>query len=424
MTASSQNPPGALPPEAPHDPRPLQAAVASYAGVLPVPAGPAAPAVTDVQAATGVLTAAMEQGHTAPAELAQAERDAGILFDPQRAKDIADAAYEQAKAECHAELHERGKQLAVMTDRARNLQTALAERRRTLEAILRLCEGRPVSHYLPVGAILDAAAHARTPYDTAPLTITWDGLVMGPSGDTPNENTLVPCTTALGGAAALVLNDEQRRALASLLQLEVRDIHAPCPTDGCGTVDDYDASDPSLFGWSRLEVASLGDGPRWYCSDMCVFDALARAGHDLAAEDQAAAVDPDEQVPYLLTDDIATVEEADEARCQRCGCTENTPCKGGCLWAPNNQNIDLCTQCVTPEELVYAVRVTEDVSPRRERLRDLLAAQRAMLPQDQAADLDARYGPGASDEYALQQAEATEAAFEDERGDADEDGAW
>lgn len=40
---------------------------------------------------------------------------------------------------------------------------------------------------------------------------------------------------------------------------------------------------------------------------------------------------------------------------------------------------------------------------------------------DQAEDLDARYGPGASDEYTLQLAEATEAGFEDERGDVDQD---
>ncbi|MFF5004653.1 hypothetical protein ACFY3G_17700 [Streptomyces phaeochromogenes] len=45
-------------------------------------------------------------------------------------------------------------------------------------------------------------------------------------------------------------------------------------------------------------------------------------------------------------------------------------------------------------------------------------------PVDQADELEARYGPGASDEYALQVAEAAEAAVEDERGAvelADED---
>ncbi|MEV6544430.1 hypothetical protein [Streptomyces sp. NPDC051665] len=48
------------------------------------------------------------------------------------------------------------------------------------------------------------------------------------------------------------------------------------------------------------------------------------------------------------------------------------------------------------------------------------AALAGLLVVDQADDLDARYGVGASDEYALQVAEATEAGFEDERGDVDE----
>jgi hypothetical protein len=77
---------------------------------------------------------------------------------------------------------------------------------------------------------------------------------------------------------------------------------------------------------------------------MCVSNALARAGEELAAVDQAAAVDPDEQDSGLPYGDVAE-------------------------------------------------------------------------------DLDARYGVGASDEYAMQVAEATEQGFEDERGDVDEDGA-
>lgn len=352
MHASSQNLPGALPPESPYDPRPLQAAVASYASVVPVPAGPATPVSPDVQAATGVLTAAMEQGHTAPVELAQAERDAGILFDPQRAQDIADAAREQARTEYAAELQERGEQLAVVTDRARNLKTALAERKRTLEAILRLCEGRPATHHLPVGAILDAAAHARTPYDTAPMTLEWNETAGLKDGARREAAAIVECTTVYGGRADLVLPSKQRHALASLLQLEVRDIHAKCPTEGCGTVDDYDASDPSMAGWARVEVALIDDdGPRWYCSPACISNALGRAAAELAAADQLAAIDPDEQAPVLLIPEAATGWDA----------------------------------------------VSDD--------------------------LDRRYGPGASDEYALQQAEAMEAAFEDERGD-DGDGGW
>jgi hypothetical protein len=135
-----------------------------------------------------------------------------------------------------------------------------------------------------VGDVLTALDN-RAP-TTLPLTLTWDGSVTDPAGDGPGEFTLIGCTTARGGRAVLALDDEQRQALASLLGLTVRDITAPCATPGCGTEHDLDASD--LFGWSRLEVASLGDGPRWYCSDMCVFDALARAGHDLREADRQA----------------------------------------------------------------------------------------------------------------------------------------
>jgi hypothetical protein len=70
----------------------------------------------------------------------------------------------------------------------------------------------------------------------------------------------------------------------------LRPVNARCPIEGCGTVDDHDSSDPALSGWSRLEVAALGDRPRWYCSDLCVFDALARAGHELTADDRRAGM--------------------------------------------------------------------------------------------------------------------------------------
>lgn len=49
------------------------------------------------------------------------------------------------------------------------------------------------------------------------------------------------------------------------------------------------------------------------------------------------------------------------------------------------------------------------------------ASLAGLLAVDQADDLDARYGVGASDEYALQAAEAHEAEVEDERGDVDEE---
>jgi len=254
-----------------------------------------------VVATAGLIGMAMEKDGATARQVARAEEEAGLLFDPKRAQAIWDAAYAQAKTEDHAEQQERGKQLAVMTDRARRLETELTERKRALAAVLRLCEGRPSTYHLSVGEIFTAASDGSTVLDNIPTTVVWvrDRGIEFPDGGAPQTRAVVPCITAYGTRADLVLNGGERQDLASLLGQEVRDPHAKCATDGCGTVDDYDASDPALFGWSRLQIATLGDEPRWYCCDMCVFDALARAGHDLAADDQAAAVDPDQQAPNL-----------------------------------------------------------------------------------------------------------------------------
>jgi hypothetical protein len=47
-------------------------------------------------------------------------------------------------------------------------------------------------------------------------------------------------------------------------------------------------------------------------------------------------------------------QEADgEARCAGCGCTENTPCPGGCWWVANTVGLeDLCSACAQPGELI------------------------------------------------------------------------
>jgi hypothetical protein len=287
-----------------------------------------------VQAATGIIRRAMDRGIVTPRELAQAEEDAGLLFDPQRAEDIARAAIDQARAEYEAKLEElievgAGAYFKLRYDR---LQQLLA--------------GHPDSHLMSVGEIL-AAVDGRDPRAGAPLVVEWGGLVRGPSGDADTENTLVPCTTKLGGPAALVLTTSQRAelarrlladpngaplnltwnrsattpeatdpvkrvaveclssyggranlvvegndrlALASLLDMElVRDIHAPCPhSPQCGTGEDLDPSDPALFGWTRVEVAGIEGGPRWYCTPPCVSAALARAGEELAAIEERA----------------------------------------------------------------------------------------------------------------------------------------
>ncbi|MER6532983.1 hypothetical protein ABT215_04010 [Streptomyces sp900105755] len=354
MSASSQTPPGPLPPVLPERqlPEPValsdaaRAAFEAYGTVFPVPAGPVAQEgsanTTSVRAAAGVIEAAMTNGATTPDEIAQAEADAGVLFDPQRAEDIAAAAAEQAHAEDRAELAERGEQLAVM-----------AGAKRRLDAVGRLIEGRPGFHLLSVAEIAAAAEYGKVPTDGSfPMTLTWTRRASVPDAHTTRNQVVIECVSSYGGRADLVVEGDARVALGSLLEEEARDSRTVCPTDGCGTVDDYDTSDPALMGWARLEVAGIDDEPRWYCSPQCIADALARAGEELAAADQAAALDPAEQGPPAAAVDGQAAE--DVARCVRCGCTEDAACPGGCAWVPNRQQVELCSACATPEELAAA----------------------------------------------------------------------
>ncbi|MET9777642.1 hypothetical protein ABZ023_25855 [Streptomyces sp. NPDC006367] len=39
-----------------------------------------------------------------------------------------------------------------------------------------------------------------------------------------------------------------------------------------------------------------------------------------------------------------------EAVCTRCGCTDNAPCPGGCVWVANNLMVDLCSACAAEPE--------------------------------------------------------------------------
>jgi hypothetical protein len=241
------------------------------------------PDASPVQAAAAVISAEMDdsEGSATANQLAAAEQNAGILFDPARFEAAVNAAREQARAEYAAELTERGRQLAVMADY-----------KHRLDAVLRLIEGRPGDDAMLVREILGAMHGERTPRDNIPMTLGWTRKVDLPDGGALEGRAIVECITAHGGRAALVVDGADRLPLASLLDAEVRDIHAPCPTEGCGTPDDYDASDPSLFGWARVEVAGIADsGPRWYCSPRCVSNALARAGEELAEADDRAALD-------------------------------------------------------------------------------------------------------------------------------------
>lgn len=288
MNASSQTPPEALPPESAPGRRPLLEPVPLQAVLGTIPAMPATP----TEAVTAVVSA--EMGKDAPVtarDIARAEVEAGIVFDPARIQAAADAARQQghaegraeAREEFQAELDERGRQLAAVAGSARQR-----------DAVLRLLEGRPGWHHLPVALLAAAAEYGTTPYDAMPpMTLKWNGGVHLSTGTAPRQ-AVVECETPYGTRADLVVEDPDRQALANLLDLEVvLDIHAPCPhSTACGAPGaDLDASDPGLFGWACIDFAGLDDGPRWYCSPPCIFRAQARAGEKLAAIDDQLELD-------------------------------------------------------------------------------------------------------------------------------------
>ncbi|SMF86447.1 hypothetical protein [Streptomyces sp. Amel2xC10] len=181
-------------------------------------------------------------------------------------------------------------------DFEREQKIAAAVRRR--DAVLRLLEGRPGNHLLTVAEIAAAAEYGTTAHDGLPMTLTWTRSARVPDAHDAHKQVIVECISSYGGRADLVVEGDARMALASLLDAEtIRDINAPCPHGqaSCGSYHDLDEAD--MFGWFRLDVGGLDDGPRWYCSPGCVNAAMQRAGDDLALADQAAAVAPDQQDP-------------------------------------------------------------------------------------------------------------------------------
>lgn len=81
-----------------------------------------------------------------------------------------------------------------------------------------------------------------------------------------------------------------------------------------------------------------------------------RAAADAVAEHTGNPVDSNAKMLHALATEAGKdtrspgestqAAESDEARCVRCGCTENSPCAGGCAWVPNLGMVDLCSACV------------------------------------------------------------------------------
>ncbi|MGQ5606216.1 hypothetical protein [Streptomyces sp. EKS3.2] len=73
--------------------------------------------------------------------------------------------------------------------------------------------------------------------------------------------------------------------------------------------------------------------------------------------DPAAITVPAITVVRPLAAMAVTAPLADEeiARCTKCGCTEDAACDGGCYWVPNEQMVDLCSACATPQQIAAMV---------------------------------------------------------------------
>ncbi|MGW4733856.1 hypothetical protein ACWEQC_32620 [Streptomyces shenzhenensis] len=233
--------------------------------------GTCVPDATPEQAAAAVITREMSgEGGSTARDIAAAEVAAGVVFDPRRFQAAVDAAAEQARAETQAELAELREQLAGM-----------AGARRQRDAVLRLCEGRRGDDLLLVSVVAVAAECGNTAVESVPMTLAWIGEVDVPGPGDP-ARAVIECRSSYGQPAHLVVEGDDRAKLASRVDAEFRDVYEPCPTDG----------------WARLEIAGVGGGLRTYCSPMCVWVVFARAAEELAADDQAAAVDPGQQYPY------------------------------------------------------------------------------------------------------------------------------
>ncbi|MFF8980213.1 hypothetical protein ACF08A_25800 [Streptomyces cellulosae] len=230
-------------------------------------------APTAVQAAAGVIAGAMQDGSATPREIAQAEEAAGLLFDPQRAEDIATAAREQARAEVAAELRQ-----------AREEAATAAYFKARYDRLQQLLLGRPDTHLMTVAEI-HAAVDGRDPRAGIPLTLSWSHRAAG----TSSRGMILDCTTAHGARAVLVVPVYERAELAALLH----------PTEAAAAPVDEDAA----------EALAEDAAP--------VLDDEDQADEDdqAAADDEAVRRSVDAQFPtvaaFLADDDQAAAVEGE-----------------------------------------------------------------------------------------------------------------
>ncbi|MGV9427103.1 hypothetical protein ACWDO7_22805 [Streptomyces sp. NPDC003656] len=145
----------------------------------------------------------------------------------------------------------------------------------------------PVGLHQGIDEILATMPDGAPRYDFTRQDLIWTGTLTEFPGRGLSMNAVIEGITAQGVRTGLTVKSDDRFKLAALLDQVFRG--APCGTAGCGSTDDWDASDPKLLGWLRLEIAGLDGGPRWYCAPECVSHAIARARDELAALDDLDA---------------------------------------------------------------------------------------------------------------------------------------
>lgn len=277
-----------------------------------------------------------------PAAPASAPEADGVRsYDAVTVEAIAVEARAQERAEMRAELADAAE--AVETaDWFHRVWLATAPLQEGCRAVHRLCAGRRSDDWLSVAEVRRAVEGRALA--SAPLTITWDGVVSGSQEDRPGEATLVGCTAALGGPVVLALDDDQRVALAVRL-LAVVPPAVVCGDMVCGTpTADLTEYDPTLFGGIVLDVVGTTRGECWWCSPACAIAAMNTAGAELAAADQQ---------PPALPAEAEGLADDGEAHCARCGCSARRRCPGGCYWVLTAALIVMCSSCASSQELAY-----------------------------------------------------------------------
>ncbi|WP_329545537.1 hypothetical protein OG548_14260 [Streptomyces sp. NBC_01356] len=192
------------------------------------------PTPSPLNAAVGVIQAEMREGDSSAFGIAAAEQSAGILFDAEHIEAVASAARDQAAAEARAEADDLREQLAT-----------LVHFKRQYDGIRALLAGRPDDDTMLVREIV-AAAEGRNPREGVPLVLTWMRSVDLPYSG--RSEARVRCTTSHGAPALLTLTREERLALASLLDAEIRDIHEKGAPTSCGSATALDEREAQIVG--------------------------------------------------------------------------------------------------------------------------------------------------------------------------------